>query len=61
MNSYLKFSRFLVEVEVGRNHIMSGETHVFGIEVREVNRFFPFFYPTINTHFSLTESSITII
>ena len=44
MNGYLKFFWFLVEVEVGRNHIMSGETHVFEIEVREVNRFFPFFF-----------------
>ena len=36
---------FLVEVEVGRNHMMSNEkTHVFGVEMREVNRFFPFFF-----------------
>ena len=44
MKGYLNFSWFLVEVEVGRNHIMSGETHVFEIEVQEVNRFFPFFF-----------------
>ena len=45
MNSCLKFSRFLVEVEVGENHIMGGEKLVFGIEVREMNGFFPFFFP----------------
>ena len=46
---------FLVEVEVGRNHMMSNEKiHVFGVEMREVNRFFPFFFflTTGNTYFS---------
>ena len=48
---------FLVEVEVGRNHMMSNEkTHVFGVEMREVNRFFPFFFLTTGNTYAYFSS-----